>query len=238
MLLSLRKNRLTSLFKEVRVFKVSEKTAFPKDPFFQGRKNRDSHRRDRIWCDFLHWIFRYFLQILGGSSYQNAHKYWRKSKKSVESLQWRRRPEIADFCPLSWSNVPWDKKTRKSEKKKKEGQGSKIPSAKITVAQRMSSSEGRTHWVLQQTRWVCVFLTHKREAERNSLSSLPRTRWGSIDVKKLTQQQCGALRRTPPCRCLWSTTSKICFGWRGRRWLPAIESDRLRLPPVVIVPAP
>ena len=23
----------------------------------------------------------------------------------MESLQWRRRPEIADFCPLSWSNV-------------------------------------------------------------------------------------------------------------------------------------
>ena len=25
----------------------------------------------------------------------------------MESLQWRRRPEIADFCPLSWSNVSW-----------------------------------------------------------------------------------------------------------------------------------
>ena len=36
---------------------------------FQGRKSHDSHRRDRIWRDFLHWIFRYFLQILGGSSY-------------------------------------------------------------------------------------------------------------------------------------------------------------------------
>ena len=48
----------------------------------QGRKNHDSHRRDRIWRDLLHWIFRYFLQILGGSSYQIAHKYWRKNKKS------------------------------------------------------------------------------------------------------------------------------------------------------------
>ena len=36
---------------------------------FQGRKNHDSHRRDRVWREFLHWIFRYFLQILGGSSY-------------------------------------------------------------------------------------------------------------------------------------------------------------------------
>ena len=35
----------------------------------RGRKNHDSHRRDRIWRDFLHWIFRYFLQILGGLSY-------------------------------------------------------------------------------------------------------------------------------------------------------------------------
>ena len=25
----------------------------------------------------------------------------------MESLQWRRRPEIADFCPLSWSNASW-----------------------------------------------------------------------------------------------------------------------------------
>ena len=28
-----------------------------------------------------------------------------KAKNPVESLQWRRRPEIADFCPLSWSNL-------------------------------------------------------------------------------------------------------------------------------------
>ena len=31
-----------------------------------------------------------------------------KAKNPVESLQWRRRPEIADFCPLSWSNVSWE----------------------------------------------------------------------------------------------------------------------------------
>ena len=28
-----------------------------------------------------------------------------KAKNPVESLQWRRRPEIADFCPLSWPNL-------------------------------------------------------------------------------------------------------------------------------------
>ena len=31
----------------------------------------------------------------------------KRTKNPVESLQWRRRPEIADFCPLSWSNLSW-----------------------------------------------------------------------------------------------------------------------------------
>ena len=30
----------------------------------------------------------------------------------MESLQWRRRPEIADFCPLSWSNLSWTMASR------------------------------------------------------------------------------------------------------------------------------
>ena len=70
----------------------------------QGRKN---HRRDRIWRDFLHWIFRYFLQILGGRLTKLHINTGEKAKNPVESLQWRRRPEIADFCPLSWSNLSW-----------------------------------------------------------------------------------------------------------------------------------
>ena len=28
-------------------------------------------------------------------------------KNSKQKIQWRPRPEIADFCPLSWSNVSW-----------------------------------------------------------------------------------------------------------------------------------
>ena len=36
----------------------------------------------------------------------------KKQKNPVESLQWRRRPEIADFCPLSWSNVSWWNESR------------------------------------------------------------------------------------------------------------------------------
>ena len=50
--------------------KTGTRVRSPKPPFYetallspsdQGRKNHDSHRRDRIWRDFLHWIFRYFL---------------------------------------------------------------------------------------------------------------------------------------------------------------------------------
>ena len=66
----------------------------------QGRKNHDSHRRDRIWRDFLHWIFRYFLQILGGSSYSIAHKYWRKSKKSSGEPPVETAPRNCRFLSL------------------------------------------------------------------------------------------------------------------------------------------
>ena len=33
---------------------------------FQGRKNHDSHRHDRIWRDFLHWIFSLLSPDLRG----------------------------------------------------------------------------------------------------------------------------------------------------------------------------
>ena len=36
-------------------------------------------------------------------------KHWRKWKK----IQWRRRREIADFCPLSWSNVSWEEDNKR-----------------------------------------------------------------------------------------------------------------------------
>ena len=83
-------------------------------PLSQSRKNHDSHRRDRIWRDFLHWIFRYFLHFFWGLVLLNCTEILEKKQKNpVESLQWRRRPEIADFCPLSWSNLSWHlKKTR------------------------------------------------------------------------------------------------------------------------------
>ena len=66
----------------------------------QGRKKHDSHRRDRIRRDFLHWIFRYFLQILGASSYYIAHNYWRKSKKSSGEPPVETAPRNCRFLSL------------------------------------------------------------------------------------------------------------------------------------------
>ena len=46
-----------------------------------------------------------FLHILGRFPYSIAQKTWRKRKnihwRNFLKIQWRRRPEIADFCPLS-----------------------------------------------------------------------------------------------------------------------------------------
>ena len=67
---------------------------------FRGRKNHDSHRRDRIRRDFLHWIFRYFLQILGGSSYQITQRTWRKSKKSSGEPPVETAPRNCRFLSL------------------------------------------------------------------------------------------------------------------------------------------
>ena len=51
-------------------------------------------------------FFATFSRFYGGRLTKLHINTGRKSQKNpVESLQWRRRPEIADFCPLSWSNV-------------------------------------------------------------------------------------------------------------------------------------
>ena len=72
----------------------------PKKKIFKGRKNHDSHRRDRIRRDFLHWIVRYFLQILGGSSYQITQRTWRKSKKSSGEPPVETAPRNCRFLSL------------------------------------------------------------------------------------------------------------------------------------------
>ena len=70
----------------------------------QGRKNHDSHVTgfDAI---FSTGFFATFSRFCGARLSKLHINTGEKAKNPVESLQWRRRPEIADFCPLSWSNL-------------------------------------------------------------------------------------------------------------------------------------
>ena len=82
-------------------------------PKNRDRKTRDSQRResrDRILCFFSPPGNRAIFSTFWGDFLTKLHSkpgekgkkiHWRKFKK----VQWRQRPEIADFCPLSWSNV-------------------------------------------------------------------------------------------------------------------------------------
>ena len=49
--------------------------------------------------NFLH-IWGAFLPKLHSKPGEKATNPLEK----IQKIQWRRRPEIADFCPLSWSN--------------------------------------------------------------------------------------------------------------------------------------
>ena len=88
-------------------------TSPPQIPKYQigTEKNHDSQRRDRIPRFFLHPEIGQFSPHLGPISLLNCTEnlerkaQWRKLKKSKR----RNVPEIADFCPLSWSNVSWPK---------------------------------------------------------------------------------------------------------------------------------
>ena len=72
-------------------------------------KKHDSHRCDRILRFFLRLEIGQVSPHFGAISLLNyivnlekrEKIHWRKLKK----IPCRRRPEIADFCPLSWSNV-------------------------------------------------------------------------------------------------------------------------------------
>ena len=49
-----------------------------------------------------------FLQILGdflAKLHSEAGEKGKKGTEKIQDIQWRRRREIADFCPLSWSNA-------------------------------------------------------------------------------------------------------------------------------------
>ena len=78
-----------------------------------GQKKHDSQRRDRVLRFFLRPEIGQFSPHLGLLRYtENRRKrnkiHWRK----FQNIQWRRRPEIADFCPLSLSNTSSSIKSR------------------------------------------------------------------------------------------------------------------------------
>ena len=79
-------------------------------PLFRDRKYHDSHRRDRILRFFLHPEIGQFSPHFGAISFLNYTENLEKRKKSTgekfpPKIQCRQRPEIPDFCPLSWSNA-------------------------------------------------------------------------------------------------------------------------------------
>ena len=63
-------------------------------------RNHDSHRRDGIWRDFLHWIFRYFLQIFRGLVLLNYTENLEKSKKSSGEPPVETAPRNCRFLSL------------------------------------------------------------------------------------------------------------------------------------------
>ena len=46
--------------------------------------------------------FAKFSRVVGGFPYQTAE---RNPRENIQTIQWRWRLDIADFCPLSWWNV-------------------------------------------------------------------------------------------------------------------------------------
>ena len=73
-----------------------------KIPSFVFRAEKTMTATDVTGFDaiFFTGFFRYFLQILGGSSYQIAHKYWRKSRKSSGEPPVERAPRNCRFLSL------------------------------------------------------------------------------------------------------------------------------------------
>ena len=71
-----------------------------------------SQRRDRILRFFLRPEIGQFSPHFGAISLLNCtvnlEKRGENPLEKIKKNQWRRRPELADFCPLSWSNVSWE----------------------------------------------------------------------------------------------------------------------------------
>ena len=64
--------------------------------------------RDRILRELILDFSPFSPDFAGGFPIKLQRKPLEKGKKpqeKIQKIQWRRRAEIADFCPLSWSNV-------------------------------------------------------------------------------------------------------------------------------------
>ena len=76
---------------------------------YLGTKIHHSQRRDRILLFFLRPEIGQFSPHFSAISLLHCTVNPETLKKypleKIQEIQWRRRPEIADFCPLSWSNV-------------------------------------------------------------------------------------------------------------------------------------
>ena len=77
-----------------------------KKTFFRAEKTMTATDVTGFDAIFSTGFFATFSRFCGARLTKLHINSGEKAKNPVESLQWRRRPEIADFCPLSWSNVP------------------------------------------------------------------------------------------------------------------------------------
>ena len=79
---------------------LSKKVAFCRGRF--RPKNHDSQRRDRILRFYLHSEIGQFSPHVGANSLLNFIEALEKKEKNqlekLQKIQWRRSPEIADFC--------------------------------------------------------------------------------------------------------------------------------------------
>ena len=81
----------------------SEKFENMQNKCVSAPKNHDSQTRDRILCDFLRPEIVRFSPHFRMISLLDCTENLEHMEKL--HIQWRRRREVADFCPLSRSNV-------------------------------------------------------------------------------------------------------------------------------------
>ena len=104
--------------------------------------------------------------------------------ETLQKIQWRRRPEIADFCPLSWTNVSWgsDQTYENSEQPKhcmllcfvvrrEEAQATDLGFGRISI---QSTVVSVLAWVLEALTKLGADLASRKYMH---IGSLRRSRW-------------------------------------------------------------